>query len=42
LFEGYVWSGRAIVGAILILVGNVLVLARGRLPQARKPSSAAA
>jgi drug/metabolite transporter (DMT)-like permease len=42
LFEGYVWSSRSIVGAILILVGNVLVLARGRLPQATKPSSAEA
>jgi len=42
LFEGYVWSGRAIIGAILILAGNVLVLAKGRLPQATKPSSAEA
>src|ERR1700730_17686531 len=42
LFEGYVWTTRSIVGAVLILAGNVLVLAKGRLPQPVKPSSASA
>ena len=30
VFEGYQWSGQAIVGMILVLLGNVLVLSRPR------------
>jgi drug/metabolite transporter (DMT)-like permease len=38
VFEGYLWSGEAVAGMILVILGNVLVLSRSRRQMAKEAS----